>query len=65
MRHWNKKYLPRHGNAGGNAGSYNNKLHWSVEKNLDEVTCMDCGHMGLTSHGHCRQCFAGHKLVIE
>ena len=54
-----------HGNEGGTPGSYNNPLHWSKEKNLDEVDCLHCGHTGLTSHGHCRKCYGDHKLVID
>jgi hypothetical protein len=34
-------------------------------KNLDEVECLHCGHIGLTSHNHCRSCFGDHKIEIE
>ena len=34
-------------------------------RNLDEVKCLHCGHIGLTSTNHCKQCYGDHKVVIE
>lgn len=34
-------------------------------KNLDEVTCLHCGHIGLTSTNHCKKCYGDHVVTIE
>ena len=34
-------------------------------KNLDDVRCLHCGHIGLTSTNHCKMCYGDHKVVIE
>ena len=33
--------------------------------NLDDVRCLHCGHIGLTSTNHCKMCYGDHKVVID
>ena len=55
--------MKQHGNKGGTLGSYKPRV--CVIKNLDEVECLECGHIGLTSHAHCRKCYRGHFVSID
>jgi len=34
-------------------------------KNLDDVTCLHCGRIGLTSTNHCKTCYGDHIVVID
>lgn len=36
-----------------------------TEKNLDDVKCLHCGHIGLTSTNHCKKCYGDHVISIE
>jgi len=31
----------------------------------DEVKCLKCGNIGLTSTGNCRRCYQGHKIHAD
>ena len=33
--------------------------------NLDDVRCLHCGHIGLTSTNHCKMCYGDHKVEID
>jgi len=35
------------------------------EFRYDDVECLKCGNIGLTSDGHCRECFHDHKIEVE
>ena len=36
-----------------------------IEFRYDDVECLKCGSIGLTSTGNCRKCFQHHKVVID
>jgi len=44
-------------------------MNWRPEyphrHNLDDVKCLHCGNIGLTSTNHCKKCYGDHKVVID